>query len=225
MKSSFFWALVSICCVVQFFSDVQVLAQDSSILPAQSGFRLFDKRQFGIGVFNENITNRTAETYEQEGLGFAVSYDQWVRSYWSGGLQLRLGSWQLTDKGRKRFDKEGKVLDLVSPWTIGTRIHFSPDLLAEITDGKSSWLHQFVRPALGFGAGFASFFDSRSFLARKSKNENSEPFVSYACGLRFLWPKNAALKISYEWWRGVKTYNYTSEMWMFEVQFGDVDAI
>jgi hypothetical protein len=194
---------------------------EQSLLPEKSGFRLLDTRQFGFGTFADTPTNRTANRYKRESLGFSISYDQLVRRNWSGGLSVRMGSWEPTEKGRTLLQDADRPADLASVWSLASRVQWSPNA----THWISPHIHNFFRPFGVFGLGFASFFDGRNLGSRRNKNERSEPDVHFGVGVRLVWPQNAALRISYEKWRTLRSFDYTADVWALEVQFGDVDAI
>lgn len=189
----------------------------SLVKPERSGFRGFEDRGFGVGVFRERTQYRTRRRYETRSLGAAISYDQHIRGPWTGGLLARWSVWEPQGGAR---GASGDELERVAPLALYTRMSFTPRLpwlWGSTVDGL-------VRPFGVGGLGYLAFFEDRPSY-RKSDQETSETALTVGGGVRFVWPGRASLRLSFERWRGLRTFRYSAVVWKSEVQFGDVDAL
>jgi len=195
-----------------------VIAEDvSRVRPLRSGFRLLEDRVFGVGGYAETLQGRSDRRFSASAPGAIFSYDQNIRGSWNGGLQLRLGAWEVRNG---ILNSEGKEVSDTAPAFLFSRIHFSPRLPFFWGAGVDS----VVRPFAVAGLGYVFFVRERPSF-RKSKDESPETAVTYGGGVRLVWPRHAALRLSVESWRGVKSSRYSAMTYQCEVQFGDVDSL
>lgn len=192
-------------------------SSESRVKPLRSGFRGLETRAFGFGIYKETTQYRTRKNYLQSGLGAIVSYDQAIRGPWSGGLQARWGLWE---PRAGVLAENGEAPQQTAPLAVFSRIHFSPRLpflWGESFDG-------FVRPFAVGGLGFVGFFEERPSY-RRSDAIPSETAATYGGGVRVVWPDTVALRLSFERWRGLRSFRVSALTWQLEVQFGDVSAL
>lgn len=64
--------------------------QESRVIPLESGFRSWERSTFGFGLYAERPQYRFHKRYKAGEPALSFSYDQHIRSMWSGGLQIRL---------------------------------------------------------------------------------------------------------------------------------------
>ena len=189
----------------------------SRVRPLRSGFRLLEDRVFGVGGYGETLQGRTKKRFSASEPGALFSYDQNIRGPWSGGLQLRLGAWTVRDG---ILNSEGEGVSDTAPVLLFSRIHFSPRL--PFLWGETA--DSIVRPFAVGGLGYVYFVRERPSF-RKSADESPEAAVTFGGGVRLVWPRQVALRLSVERWRGVKTARYSGMTYQCEVQFGDVDSL
>lgn len=211
----FGWAILF--CVTPAFakaSSVEELIPEepptSFIRPLQSGFRTFEGSTIGIGAIRELTQFRTREKYSARTLGFILSFDQRLHGPWSGGVQAKWSQWT----PNINFPE----LEPLSPVSILSRVEFSPPLSTIFNSGFS----QYIKPFGVFGLGYVSFLKYFGLPLKKDKHETSEPIADFGAGVRFVMPGQAALRISAERWRSLRTFNISVMSYQMEVQFGDV---
>lgn len=191
--------------------------EESRVKPLRSGFRGLESRVLGFGTYKETTQYRTRKRYVNPGVGAIVSYDQAIRGPWSGGLQAR---WSLWEPQEAALVDEAEAPEQTAPLAAFSRIQFSPRLpflWGETFDG-------IVRPFAVGGLGFVGFFEARPTY-RRSNAFPSETAATYGGGVRLVWPDTAALRLSFERWRGLRSFRVSALTWQLEVQFGDVSAL
>ena len=200
---------------------VDVEEENSLVRPAKGGFRLLERKQFTLGVYREFTRDRTKDRYQATGLGFLISYQEALREHWSGGLHLNWNQWEKQTTDNKLGALES---DEVAPLSLFSKVSFAP-LYGKFFDNKMvSEVGKYFRPQLSTGFGYTFFFLQRGIEFKKNRSESSEPCVTYGVSARFIWPAQASLRFGWERWRGVRTFRYSSEIWIIEALFGDVDS-
>ncbi len=183
----------------------------AQLVPQKNENMTFPRTVFSLGIYNEVLTNSTAENYSSTGYGFSFGMQHQIRGIWKGGLDLRWSDWVTNSSANS---------DL-SPLSIFSKIEGDPPINFLVGD---HW-GKIIQPFFTGGVGYTVFFSNRSWLAVQSKTSVGQVSITYGAGIRVTLPKSFAIKASFENWRGVQTLEYSAQIYRLELIFGDVDNI
>lgn len=196
----------------------------SQLKPVNASERWFDGVSLGFGTSYERLTSRTRQRYSSPNLGLVATYTEHIRGPWSGGIGFWLGGWTTRNSAREYFSSLSPSFDRVAPLRAMTHVEFSPlqQWLREST--AASPFLQYLNPKVFFGLGFLTFLESRGWPPNRSKQLNSEVAARYGLSLHSAWPRTIGTNLSWERWRGVKTFDYSGEALTLTIEFGDIGS-
>jgi hypothetical protein len=202
------------------FLSYKGLAQESRIQPKRLGETGFEDSLFSLGVTHSRLTNRTQEKFSAQNPGVTLAWRQYIWGCWFGGLRLHTTEWaaiELKPSSAPESTQDVTFFQLESEVRCTPRW---PKMSEQV------WLQnlqrKFLSPYFGFGLGALIFLKNRGFPIERSKIEKTQPSMSILVGNKFVLNNYLALGISWENFRGVKTFDYTGNRWMGEILIGDV---
>lgn len=210
--------------VLQKIDILPVREVESRIIPIESQKRYFKRTWIGLGLSLERPVMRTHQNYRSAQLGMAITFDQMVSDSWSGGLWLQWGEWR--GEKLKVAEKEAQIAAgnvqangpaaTISPLTLVSSVnYFLPVGAWHPPTGK------YFRPFLGAGLGWLQFLKQLNLKATKSKEESSEPILSVDAGFKVIVSESFAMRLVFERWRGLNTYDFVANRVMFQLLMGD----
>lgn len=197
---------------------------ESRIIPVESQKRFFKRTWVGLGLSLERPVMRTHQNYRSSQLGMGITFDQMVSDSWSGGLWLQWGEW--SGEKNKVAEKNAEIVAgnveangpaaVISPLTIVSSVnYFLPVGAWHPPTGKH------FRPFVGAGLGWLQFLQQLNLKATKSKEESSEPILSVDAGFNVVFSESLAMRLVFERWRGLRTYDFVADRVMFQILMGD----
>jgi hypothetical protein len=196
----------------------------SQLKPVNASERWFDGVSLGFGTSYERLMNRTNLRYRSPNLGIVATYTELIRGPWSGGVGFWLGGWDTRNSAKEYFSSLNPPFDRVTPLRIMTHVEFSPLRQWLATSATASPFLQYFNPKVFFGLGFLAFLQSRAWPPNRAEQLNSEVAVRYGLSLHSAWPRTIGTNISWERWRGVKTFDYSGEALTLTIEFGDIGS-
>jgi hypothetical protein len=196
----------------------------SQLKPVNASERWFDGVSLGFGTSYEKLTNRTQQRYRSPNLGIVATYTELIRGPWSGGVGFWLGGWNTRNSAKEYFSSLNPPFDRVTPLRVMTHVEFSPLRQWLATSATANPFLQYLNPKVFFGLGFLAFLQSRAWPPNRADQLNSEVAVRYGLSLHSAWPRTIGTNISWERWRGVKTFDYSGEALTLTIEFGDIGS-
>lgn len=186
--------------------------EQSRLKPEASAPKLFDKSAMALGFFKEETQYRTGRRYRGTGIGFSLGYFQHIHSIWSGGIQARFSEWE----GRLVADELSQPAAVIAPLSFYSKVEAAPKL--------SQYIGSFfenTRVSATSGFGYLQFYQRQGIPTARSKEQGSDVVFTIGAGVKQAISSGAAVRISVERWRSVRTFRYSAFIIQSEVLFGD----
>lgn len=180
-----------------------------SVKPESAGATIWDGASLGLGLSTDYLMQRTGDRYDNWPLSYQLSWDQHIRSIWSGGISLRSGAWEALP-GRGAGDR--------FPLLISSRVHAGVPLWRWL---GSTPVARIVQPFMTGALGALVFLKERAPASGLAKEPRPEAFAGAGLGVRVSLAGPLRLRLAVDVWRGFETYNHTAMGCSAELQFGE----
>lgn len=174
--------------------------------------RFIQGLNFGLAIYSEALGSSLIDSYKKSNLGLGLSLGHKLAPSWYGAISLRTGRW---DYNRfSKGDKNGSG-ETTFPIFIASRIDYAPTLF--------SYDSLALKPIVSGGVGALWFRENLYKLlgvSKKDGHENPEPTFQLAAGARFQITQWLHIRVTFEWWTGVRTSRYNGYLWYAEILSG-----